>query len=479
MKRINNKGFTLIEVIGIVVILVAIFLIAFPSLLGITKKEEEKIYTVMLDDLCLAGESYIYSNMDKFPQLSTPNSTIKLKISTLVEYGNISKNTVNSKTDKSVINDFLIFTILSDNSLSCEYKENDGEDAPVICSAVYTPQAGSVKRGVEYECQVNETDSYNFYVLSTSGDSVNLLMEENLVSSVSFLNRNVMSTYDDWSSYFEDYNNVTDDSYVINYVESETTEWSNLTSYNEEYTSGDYVITLSGKARLPKYEEISSLCTCVEDSSENQSTELFRSNCPDWIKNTSYWTMDFVSNSFDIPAVWAVNSEYETLDDFNLYREPIPTFGIRPVITVLKSQLEGYDPDDDDSEEIDDTPTTCPTTGGGSGGDDSENSGDSGDSGDICEWGVYYRMGAGYQTLDPSSNSIYYFDYYSLSIPENIDSFEVRWNYGSASGTMTYSFTEYKIPDDMTIYPCEDFTDDSIIVRMCDSTSPLEYEQCK
>ena len=108
MKRINNKGFTLIEVIGIVVILVAIFLIAFPSLLGITKKEEEKIYTVMLDDLCLAGESYIYSNMDKFPQLSTPNSTIKLKISTLVEYGNISKNTVNSKTDKSVINEYLL-----------------------------------------------------------------------------------------------------------------------------------------------------------------------------------------------------------------------------------------------------------------------------------------------------------------------------------------------------------------------------------
>ena len=33
----NNKGFTLIELTAIIVVLVAIFLVSFPSLLGLAK----------------------------------------------------------------------------------------------------------------------------------------------------------------------------------------------------------------------------------------------------------------------------------------------------------------------------------------------------------------------------------------------------------------------------------------------------------
>ncbi|MBQ9071535.1 MAG: type II secretion system protein [Bacilli bacterium] len=121
MNSINNKGFTLIELIGVIVVLVAIFLVAFPSLLGTTKQDEEKLYTSMVDDLCLAGETYIYSNIDDYPELSTPNSTIYLNISNLIKDGSVSKNKVNPKTKEKINNHFITFDVSSDNSLDCEY----------------------------------------------------------------------------------------------------------------------------------------------------------------------------------------------------------------------------------------------------------------------------------------------------------------------------------------------------------------------
>ena len=124
MKDINSRGFTLIELLGIIVVLVAIFLVSFPHLLGILKEDEKKLYNDMVDDLCLAGKSYIYSHMDLFPQLSTPNSIFEIKVSTLVEYGNVSKNKKNPKTNETIdYNSTISFKVLSDNSLDCEYNE--------------------------------------------------------------------------------------------------------------------------------------------------------------------------------------------------------------------------------------------------------------------------------------------------------------------------------------------------------------------
>jgi len=121
MKGINNKGFTLIELIGIVVILVAIFLVSFPILSGIMKEDEDVLYEDMVNDLCLAGKTYIYSNVDEFPELSTPDSTINIPIITLINYGSVSKNKENPKTGELIQNHKLIFTVQEDNNLKCKY----------------------------------------------------------------------------------------------------------------------------------------------------------------------------------------------------------------------------------------------------------------------------------------------------------------------------------------------------------------------
>lgn len=119
----NDKGFTLIEIIAIMVVLVGIFLVSFPSLTNMAKSDEEKKYDNMVNDLCTAGKTYMYSNMDLFPELSSVNGEVELKIIELILYGNVDKNTLNPKTELSIENDTLKYTVLEDFSLDCEYIE--------------------------------------------------------------------------------------------------------------------------------------------------------------------------------------------------------------------------------------------------------------------------------------------------------------------------------------------------------------------
>lgn len=120
----NNKGFTLIELTAVIIVLAAIFLVSFPSFLNITRSDEEKRYDTMVEDLCLAGKSYIYANMDDFEGLSTVGSKIQIPIEELITYGNVDSDLKNPKTESYVKTDNLIYTVLSDYSLDCEYIES-------------------------------------------------------------------------------------------------------------------------------------------------------------------------------------------------------------------------------------------------------------------------------------------------------------------------------------------------------------------
>lgn len=120
----NAKGFTLIELVAIVIVLAAIFLVSFPSLMNISKDDEEKKYENMVENLCLAGNSYIYSNIEDFKELLIVDNKIEIPVEELIGYGSVDGDLKNPKTNKSVESDSLVYTVLSDNSLDCEYKES-------------------------------------------------------------------------------------------------------------------------------------------------------------------------------------------------------------------------------------------------------------------------------------------------------------------------------------------------------------------
>ena len=120
----NNKGFTLIELVAIVLVIAAIFMVSFPSLLNLSKKDEEKKYNSMVESLCLAGKTYIYSNENDFNNVIIPNNKIEIGVNELMVNEIVKYDITNPKTNKSVENDKLIYTVQSDKSLNCEYKES-------------------------------------------------------------------------------------------------------------------------------------------------------------------------------------------------------------------------------------------------------------------------------------------------------------------------------------------------------------------
>ena len=117
----NNRGFTLIEIIGVIIILTCIFLVGFPTLNNMLNKESTEEYDTMVENLCTAGKTYMYANMDSFKELSNIDSEITLEIEELILYGNVDKNTTNPNTGELVSKDMLKYKVLDDYSLDCEY----------------------------------------------------------------------------------------------------------------------------------------------------------------------------------------------------------------------------------------------------------------------------------------------------------------------------------------------------------------------
>jgi len=117
----NTKGFTLLELISVLVILVAIVLVSFPSFLSMAKTADNQKYDTMIENLCKAGESYIYTHKEQYDELLVPDGIININVSELVKDNQIDKGIINPKTEKDIYNDTLTFKMLSDSSLECTY----------------------------------------------------------------------------------------------------------------------------------------------------------------------------------------------------------------------------------------------------------------------------------------------------------------------------------------------------------------------
>lgn len=119
----NNTGFTLIELVAIILVLATVFLVSFPNFLNLSKNDEEKKYKEFKDSLCMAGESYIYANETLLEDISLVGNTIEISVEELMIYGSVKQSLNNPITNRSAKKDMLNYTVLSDNTLKCKYIE--------------------------------------------------------------------------------------------------------------------------------------------------------------------------------------------------------------------------------------------------------------------------------------------------------------------------------------------------------------------
>lgn len=97
----RQKAFTLVELLGVMVILGAILLVTVPSITKTLKNRKEEEYQRFLSDIYLAAESYVGTRKDNYTEIdSSGRGVVELK--ELIEAGYISENKVNPKTQEVI-----------------------------------------------------------------------------------------------------------------------------------------------------------------------------------------------------------------------------------------------------------------------------------------------------------------------------------------------------------------------------------------
>lgn len=116
MNKLNNKGFTLIEILAVVAMITIISLIAVPSILSIINTGKDNSYEILMKNINTASKN-LYEEVEymgeleniKIIKLDEFNEYIEIELQILVKNGflevaNDSKTILNPKTNEFIGN---------------------------------------------------------------------------------------------------------------------------------------------------------------------------------------------------------------------------------------------------------------------------------------------------------------------------------------------------------------------------------------
>lgn len=122
MKR---KGFTLVELIGIVVIISLIVIIVFPTVLTTLNKKAEKEYQTFKALVVSAAEVYYERNSSTIPNIYVKNYRTFTPVSNLIAAGLINPEMINPKTNAKISpTSYITSKATDDNLLEFDYYED-------------------------------------------------------------------------------------------------------------------------------------------------------------------------------------------------------------------------------------------------------------------------------------------------------------------------------------------------------------------
>lgn len=99
----KNKGFTLIEILGVVTILAVIMLIAVQPVTKIIKNSKEETYEKQLDAIVEAARLWGNEHREELPQNN--DETLIITISQLQQSGYLDEDLVNPETQEPITDD--------------------------------------------------------------------------------------------------------------------------------------------------------------------------------------------------------------------------------------------------------------------------------------------------------------------------------------------------------------------------------------
>lgn len=108
-----KKGFTLIELMGVITIMGIIALVAFPPLLRQIKNSKSKIDEATEKLIIASSSNYVEENKNSFPKIE--GETYCITLQTLADDNKLSKDLKNSNGDNIDLNKYVKVDIINNN----------------------------------------------------------------------------------------------------------------------------------------------------------------------------------------------------------------------------------------------------------------------------------------------------------------------------------------------------------------------------
>ena len=376
--KLNNKAFTLIELLAVIVILAIIALIATPIVIDIISDTKES-------SLLRSAEFYIDGVEFSISSAKLNNRTIKNGKYNILENGNMCLEDYDETTkefkdkDSDVENNELVIEVngdkpnsgvvtvtngeISDISLNLGNKDivknNNGElvyyESPctIVTGDKNTP-------GSLYECEVKPGVKYNFYVLSqgTNG-TTNLIMSRNINNDGSLATKaitkenaeNGLYSLVAWNNESGQSTNAYGPVTAMKFLYDATTSWINIPAlsytYYDENKKYKSFISNNGIAAITPNEGESVVIGTIDkplrarmaiystDKNENElvsQTEYLYVN-EDCGTYWGYWTLsseNAADNSRALPMFTYCGGGYV----YSGYVNSVDSYGVRPVINL-------------------------------------------------------------------------------------------------------------------------------------------------
>lgn len=129
----NKKGFTLVELLGTIILLAIIALIALPSILSLLTTSQTEIDESYRSTAINAARNYVNDNMDSFPKALESATEKKeygengnIKVQFLLDEGYLTDSSINAKDTCEMMNDYIKVT--SDSKKYIFEYEEVGDD---------------------------------------------------------------------------------------------------------------------------------------------------------------------------------------------------------------------------------------------------------------------------------------------------------------------------------------------------------------
>ena len=351
-----KKGFTLVEVLGVVVLLSIIILLITPNIISSIKNANINVNNKMADVIFSATKKYIANDND---YKEKKGNTYCILISELVNNGYL-ESPVKYGDDDDIT---LTKTVKAEYNTNWNYSIVDNanctSNVEVICTRVDTNTVtdgfipnGNYEAGDEYICKLDSIATEHFYVIGVTGTKVSLIASKNIDTDGEFKTTTVALGWSTGS------NNSSGPTSAYELLDTATSAWTkvptikyfeyidNLTnsngyiSINTKYDGSTYITTIKDKTNSPtRYGNLRSRLPLASELQELGCTST-NNSCPNYLVSN-------ISSSTDV-GYWLANSANTSNEaKYVTYNKTISslttnnnTVGVRPVIEITKSELE-------------------------------------------------------------------------------------------------------------------------------------------